>query len=336
MSTELIQRYELGELIGVGTVGTIYRATDRETGEVVALKKLNQQAAANRLIRERFRRETSILQRLRHPNIIAYKDSGSRDSILYYSMELVDGGTVKTLLELGGALPWPAVADLAVQLCSALQCAHNNGVIHRDLKPGNLFLTSQGQLKLGDFGIARDLTLHDLSEKGQTVGTHAYMAPEQIRGEQSLSDKADLYALGCCLFEMLTCRKPFIAATTKDLYEQHFKTTPRRVRELVPSCPVELDDLVAQLLSKSPEDRPFNARQVQARLLQSFGSKDGDSKLTDADEATDWLQRGHALLIDRIRNRHLGAPQAGVSWWRLLALAVIVVAVATAAFALKP
>ncbi|QDT09080.1 serine/threonine protein kinase [Planctomycetes bacterium K23_9] len=360
MSTELIDRYELGDTIGVGAAGIIHRATDRESGEVVALKTLNSHAAANPMIRARFRREINILQRLRHPNIIALKDAGGK-TVLYYSMELVDGGTVKSLLDNGGRLPWPVVADLGIQLCSALQCAHNNGVIHRDLKPGNLFLTSDGVLKLADFGIARDLTSQDLTEKGQTVGTHAYMAPEQIRGEQSVSEKADLYALGCCLFEMLTHRKPFLADNHRELYDQHLKVIPPRVSDFCRDCPPELDLLVDQLLSKTPDQRPFNARQVQAKLLQLFSSEQNqlpnpranglqstDSQrkdpLTenlpvDADSepqgTVDVREQGRQILIDRIRNPHLGSPQAAISWQRLVVVAAVVLAIAAAAFVLK-
>ena len=347
MATEIVQRYDLGEVVGIGAAGIIYRAVDKESGEVVALKKLNAQAAADSMIRGRFRREINLLQRLRHPNIISLKSTGSGHDELFYTMELVNGGTVKSLLDSGGLLPWEVVVDLGVQLCSALQCAHNNGVIHRDLKPGNFFLTREGELKLGDFGIARDLSSRDLTEKGQTVGTHAYMAPEQIRGEATVSDKADLYALGCCLFEMLVCRKVFRADSQRELQDDHLNSLPPRVRDLRPDCPAELDELINQLLNKSPEDRPFNARQVQAKLLQilhdhasellaqSQPADDAETKTTDREEIQSIHEQSRELLVQRILNPHLGAPQEAVSWARLAVLAAIVLTLAGAAFLFK-
>ena len=188
--------YEIGSVLGVGTVGTILAAVHRQTGEQVAIKRLHPGVSRDPLIRARFRREMLVLQRLDHPNIVRYLGGGEDDGSLFYAMELVDGGTVKDLLQARGAMEWPVVAEIAKQVCSALQCAHNNGVIHRDLKPGNLFLTKEGEVKLGDFGIARDLKGKDISASGMTVGTRAYMAPEQITGDASVSGKADLYSLG--------------------------------------------------------------------------------------------------------------------------------------------
>ncbi len=150
--------YEVGETLGVGTVGTIYAAIERKTGEHVAIKKLHPGVSQDALIRARFRREMLGPRAVWIiPTSFATTAVARMTAQLFYVMELVDGGTVKDLLEINGALPWPVVAEIAKQVCSALQCAHNHGVIHRDLKPGNLFLTRDGEVKLGDFGIARDL-----------------------------------------------------------------------------------------------------------------------------------------------------------------------------------
>jgi serine/threonine protein kinase len=286
MPSSSLADYELGDVIGVGTVGTIYLGVHRADGTRVAIKKLHASVCKDPLIRARFQREMSVLERLRHKNIVGYHGGGRDDNTLYYVMEVVDGGTVKEILEATGALPWPAVVELGIQICSALQWAHNHGVIHRDLKPGNLFLTRQAELKLGDFGIARDLTRSNLTAEGFTVGTHAYMAPEQIRGESSISGKVDLYALGCCLFEMLTARKPFQGENYAQLFDQHIKHPPPAVRDLCPDCPEELSKLIQQLLGKDASDRPFNARQVQAALLKMQESAP---------------QTGHAILIERIK-----------------------------------
>ena len=308
--------YELRDVLGVGTVGTIYLGVHRETGEQVAVKKLHARVSKDPLIRARFKREMTVLERVRHPNIVRYLGGGRDEDSLCYIMEVVDGGTVKELLESAGPLPTLSVIDLGIQVCSALQWAHNHGVIHRDLKPGNLFLTRTGALKLGDFGIARDLTRSDLTADGFTVGTHAYMSPEQITGDSSISGKTDLYALGCCLFEMLSGRKPFLGENYAQLFEQHLKQRPPSLIKMGVDCPPELDDLVTQLLAKDPDDRPFNARLVQATLLQLLeGHK----------------EEAREQLVVRIERLTTPAMAAEVSWQKLAFMAVIFIAIGVTA-----
>ncbi|WP_182867865.1 serine/threonine protein kinase [Rhodopirellula sp. JC639] len=315
--------YELGDILGVGTVGTIYRATEKETGQSVALKKLHPKVSQNTLIRARFKREMMILEKLRHPSIVQYFGGGrvDEDQGLFYAMEVVSGGTVADLLEFGGPLPWTVVVEITRQICSALQCAHNIGIVHRDLKPSNLFLTPEGEVKLGDFGIARDLTAGDLTSAGITVGTHAYMAPEQIRGEQSVSGKADLYALGCCMFEMLTGRKVFLSDDYAKLFDQHLKSKPPSVRDFV-DCPEAIDKVIEQLLAKSPDDRPFNARRVQAMMMEAARSYNSGEKAGDPDNPV--FEAGRNELVRRIRAR-LDPMENTVSGPRL-AIAVAVLA----------
>ncbi len=335
MSSPQIADYELGEILGVGTVGTIYKAVSKLSGESVAIKKLHPGVSSDKLIRARFRREMTILERLSHPNIIAYHGGGETgDGQLYYVMELVEGGTLGELIESHGRLDWRVVVDVARQVCSALQCAHNHGVIHRDLKPGNLFVTKTGIVKLGDFGIARDLTASDLTSTGLTVGTHAYMSPEQIKGDAMISGKADLYALGCCLFEMLTARKPFTGDNFALLFEQHLNAPPPHARSVVPDCPEELDEIIVALLSKDPNARPFNARKVQGVMLE-LGEKHnlrGDtpnlsatSESHVADVAADLLtEKGRQILQQQISERLQGQTNPEVSWTRLAVVAALI------------
>ena len=320
-----ISDYEIGEIRGVGTVGTIYEAVVRETGERVAIKKLHPGISQDPLIRSRFRREMLVLERLQHPHIVQYLGRGEDDGLLFYVMELVDGGTLKGLLRSTGSFSWTVVVEIARQICSALQCAHNHGVIHRDLKPGNLFLNRQGEVKLGDFGIARDLHGSDITASGMTVGTHAYMAPEQITGDQSVSGKADLYSLGCCLFEMLVGRTPFQGDNFAQLFEQHLRSEPPHVRDFVATCPVELDDVIHRLLAKDPEDRPFNARQVQGVMLKldETLSSGGASETVEADVAADHVStRGQELLKKEIA-REMGTASVAISWPKILVLLVV-------------
>ncbi len=319
--------YQLGAALGMGTVGTIYTATEKASGRIVAIKRLHPAVSRDPLISARFKREMTILERLRHPNIIAYYGGGTDDQgNLFYVMELVEGGSVKELIQSSGALPWQIVVNCGTQICSALQCAHNHGVIHRDLKPANLFLTRDGVLKLGDFGIARDLTASELTATGLTVGTHAYMAPEQITGDVNLSGKADLYALGCCLYEMLTAQKPFQAETFPQLFEQHLRATPPVPSNIAIGSPRELDEVIVSLLAKRPEDRPFNARKVQGMMLQiaekyhiddsSKSSLKNDTKKdVSASQVTDVGQR----MLKRHIEARLGTSQrAEVSMAKVL------------------
>ena len=338
--------YEIGDILGTGTVGTIYAAIRQSDREQVAIKRLHPGVSNDPNIRARFEREMLILHRLRHPNIIRYDGGGITEGHLFYVMELVDGGTVKELLERSGQIQWPVVVELARQVCSALQCAHNHGVIHRDLKPGNLFLNRQGELKLGDFGIARDQHNSDLTSSGMTVGTHAYMAPEQITGDERISGKADLYALGCCIYEMLAGQKVFGGENFAQLFEQHLHREPPSVRDIVPECPPELDEIILQLLAKDPEQRPFNARSVQGVMIElennrmkSAGDPSGladstGSTTTETAPPSDSLDEdvgaqtvdGRMLLQQQISKR-IDAENPTVSWGRLAAILVVVAVV---------
>lgn len=336
-----IADYEIGKVLGVGTVGTIYRATDRRDGMPVAIKILHPTVSQDRLIRARFRREMLILDRLNHPNIVRCFGGGEEGGHLYYAMELVDGGTVKELLKFQGPFAWPVVIEIARQICSALQFAHNHGVVHRDLKPGNLFLTSEGDIKLGDFGIARDLEGSDLTANGMMVGTHAYMAPEQIAGDRTLSGKADLYALGCCLFEMLVGRTPFVGDNYQKLFEQHMRAEPPRLRDHVKDCPAELEDIICKLLAKSPDERPFNARQVQAVMLRLADTHRGDDPsdhepVRGGGAAPDIgagqvLHSGRDILRQKIDDRLSGHSKVEITWRDLGMMVAAIAAVIVAA-----
>lgn len=332
--------FRLGATLGVGTVGTIYAATNKATGQQVALKQLHPGVSSDPLIRSRFKREMTILDRLVHPNIIRFYGGGENEGLLFYVMELVAGGSVRDLLLSNGPLRWPAVVSCIQQICSALQCAHNHGVIHRDLKPGNLFLTPGGQVKLGDFGIARDVTAAALTSEGLTVGTHAYMAPEQITGKSYISGKADLYALGCCAYEMLTGQKPFHGENFAQLFEQHLHAQPPRVRTRVPDCPQPLDDVVDQMLAKEPERRPFNARQIQGVMLEIMehnklsqpsdrSAPQAQNKDVSAAEARD---RGREQLANRVQARLRSGHDRNISWpvFALIAACIVIVILLTA------
>ncbi|QDS86762.1 Serine/threonine-protein kinase PknJ [Rosistilla ulvae] len=329
-----LEDLQLGTTIGVGTVGTICDATDPADGARYAVKILHPAVSRDPLIRARFEREMEILQRMSHRNIIEYYGGGEHDDQLYYVMELVDGGSVKELFHGGQCLTWQEVVSLTIQICSALQYAHNHGVIHRDIKPANIFLTSDGTVKLGDFGIARDLNNSDLTGAGMTVGTHAYMAPEQITGETTITGKVDLYALGCCLYEMLTGEKAFSGDNFMQLFEAHLHGTPPRVRDRIPGCPAAFDEIIAQLLEKDPEKRPFNARHVQGVMLEIAAEHNVEESIlanakSEAGQRTDVgaetaLGIGQNRLRDRIRRSTHGLERPEASLPVMLAIVAFV------------
>jgi serine/threonine-protein kinase len=271
MLTRVFGPFNLVEPVGTGGMGVVYRAIYRKNGRVTAVKLLATHLSENAKLVARFEQEMRILERLDHPNITKYYGGGKIKGQHFYAMKFMEGGTLAHLLERRGPLPWEQVVDFGIQICDALDYAHSNGIIHRDLKPANLFLGEDDglgheQLVLGDFGIARDLDGESITATGSTVGTYAYMAPEQINLKQAISSKTDLYALGCVMFEMLTGRTPFISEAPGDLMLQHLNEEPPSVRALAFDCPVWLEDIIQQLLAKNAQDRPYDAAHVKMTL----------------------------------------------------------------------
>ena len=188
-------------------MGVVYRGTDVNRNRPVAVKVVSGEIAQGGKVQKRFEREAEILQQFRHPSIVRFLGYGKFRGTYYIAMEFIQGITLEKLINDSGPLPWREVVDLAIQICDALHYAHERGVVHRDLKPSNLMVTEDRKVKLTDFGIAKDLdATTELTATGRTLGTAAYMAPEQIRGTPAVSHKTDLYALGVVLYQMLTGR----------------------------------------------------------------------------------------------------------------------------------
>ncbi|WP_405980225.1 WD40 repeat domain-containing serine/threonine protein kinase [Streptomyces sp. NBC_00158] len=264
---QLAGRYRLVERLGQGGIGEVWRAQDAELDRAVAVKVLLEFDASEELL-GRFRREASIGARLQHPGITVVHDIGRHGDRLFMVMELLEGQDLSRLLARtpGVGLPLPQVLDLALQTAEALSAAHAQKVVHRDLKPGNLFLLSDGRLKICDFGIARtaDAT-GGLTVTGRVFGTPSYMAPEQWRGEH-VDGSCDLYALGCVLYALLTGAPPF-AGTEQAwvLMRMHLEEAPPALGTVRADLPPALVELVDALLAKEPDDRP-DALAVADRL----------------------------------------------------------------------
>ena len=266
MTQRMIGPFEVGDRIGVGGMGIVYRATYTKNGAQVALKILSPDLSETESLQRRFEREVSILKKLQHPHIVRYYGGGKFGTQRFYAMELVTGGSVEDLLKQKKKLPWEQSLDIAMQVAKALEHAHEAGVIHRDLKPANLLLTKDGTVKLTDFGIARDTTATALTAAGKTVGTYAYMAPEQIRGKPPVDKKTDLYALGCVLFELISGETPFQSENQGEMLMMHLQEEPTRITSLVPDCPMFVEEFIFHLLEKDPQDRPFDALDVQTKI----------------------------------------------------------------------
>lgn len=258
--------FVLEQKLGVGGMGIVYRATYTKDGTTVALKVLSPGVSGNPQVVARFEREMAILKRMRHPHIVPYFGGGRSNGQNYFAMAYMPGGSVEQLVKKRGQLPWEEAFEILKEVAQALEYAHSKGIIHRDLKPANLFLCEDHHVKLGDFGIARDSDATALTAAGKTVGTYAYMAPEQIAGRPPISNRTDLYALGCVGFELLTGRPPFIAETPAEMLFGHLNQQPPKVREFAISCPLQLEEVIDRLLAKDPEDRYFDALAVQVAL----------------------------------------------------------------------
>ena len=232
------ERYRLDRPLGRGGMATVYLARDTELDRPVAVKVLD---AADEGLRERFVREARLAARLSHPNVVGVFDAGEDGGRPYIVMEHVEGETVAELLARRGRLPPEEARGLAVQAARGLAHAHAAGLVHRDIKPQNLLLREDGTLKIADFGIARATEDTSLTQPGTVLGTAAYLAPEQARGERA-TPASDVYSLGAVLYELLTGKPP--------------AETPAPVRELAPEVPRELEDVVMRSLARNPSYRP--------------------------------------------------------------------------------
>lgn len=251
-------RYRLERALGHGGMASVYVARDTGLDRAVAVKLLAENLAGDDELRKRFLREARLAARLSHPNVVNIFDAGEDDGRPYIVMELVEG---ETLAERGRARA-EEVRSLALQAARGLAHAHAAGLVHRDIKPGNLLLRSDGTLKIADFGIARAAETTALTQAGTVLGTAAYLAPEQALGEE-VTPAADVYSLGAVLYELLTGRPPFEFDSLADLAEKQRAMAIAPVRELAPDVPRDLEDLVMRCLARNRSYRPTSAELVQ-------------------------------------------------------------------------
>jgi TolB-like protein/tetratricopeptide (TPR) repeat protein len=275
-------RYAVERELGRGGMATVYLARDLRHDRTVAVKVL-QRDVVPAVAAERFLREITLAAGLTHPHVLGVHDSGEADGLLYFVMPYVEGETLRAHLARGGALPVSEAVRLLRELAGALAYAHGRGVVHRDLKPENVLL-SDGHAVIADFGIAKALatvtqgatvTATDLTMAGVALGTPAYMAPEQVLGDQGIDHRADLYALGIIAYEVLTGAHPFDARSPQTMLSAHLTAPPKSLAARNPSVPPGLDRLVMQLLAKDPAGRPSSA-EVVLRALDDTAARFGE------------------------------------------------------------
>ena len=262
-STERIGRYQVIERIGRGAMGVVYRAHDDVMGRDVALKVLMADLEDDPEVRTRFHREAEAAARLSHPNIITIFDVGEDGERFFIVMELLSGTTLKELMKSPERVRPEYKLDLMIQACAGLRAAHNASICHRDVKPGNLFVRSDGLLKILDFGVAR-VASSSMTAAGFVVGTPDYMSPEQARGDE-VDGRSDIFSLGAVFYFMLTGKKPFPATQLPVLFRQIQSDQPTPIAAT--EAPADLIALIMKALAKKPEERFQNCQEMMHDLM---------------------------------------------------------------------
>jgi len=271
IGTVLSDRYEITEKIGSGGSADVYLANDLKLRRKVAIKVLSRFYASDRSFVVRFKKEAQILAKLNDPNIVSIFDWGQFDNSYFICMEYVEGLSLAEIIEKQGIIKPITAAKYSIQICNALEVAHKNNLIHRDIKPQNIIVTSDGTVKITDFGIAKSL-LEDSTKTLNILGTSYYISPEQAQGK-TLSYSTDLYSLGIVLYEMLTADVPFRGENSIEISLKHINETPIKPSILVPEIPKQIDQIVMKCLNKDPDKRYESASELKSDLINFLRGK---------------------------------------------------------------
>ncbi|MBD5477181.1 MAG: Stk1 family PASTA domain-containing Ser/Thr kinase [Lachnospiraceae bacterium] len=275
-------RYEILEKIGTGGMSDVYKAKDHKLNRFVAVKVLKQEFGENANFVSKFRIEAQAAAGLMHPNIVNVYDVGEEGGIHYIVMELVDGITLKKYIEKKARLSVKEAISIAIQVSMGIEAAHNNHIIHRDIKPQNIIISKEGKVKVTDFGIAKAATSNTITSN--VMGSVHYTSPEQARGGYS-DEKSDIYSLGITMFEMLTGRVPFNGETTVAIAIKHIQEEMPSPRDYVSEIPISVEQIVCKCCQKSPDRRYQSMAELVADLKQSLINPDEDFvKVVDPDE----------------------------------------------------
>jgi eukaryotic-like serine/threonine-protein kinase len=269
------RRYELDGIVGRGGMAEVFRARDIRLDRVVAVKTLREDLARDATFQARFRREAQSAASLNHPSIVAVYDTGEDDDgpshVPYIVMEYVDGRTLRDLLRDDRRLLPERALEITDGVLRALDYSHRNGIVHRDIKPGNVMLTRNGEVKVMDFGIARAVSdaQATMTQTAQVIGTAQYLSPEQARGER-VDARSDLYSTGCLLYELLTGRPPFLGDSPVAIAYQHVRENPVPPSRLDPEIPAWADSIVLRAMAKDPADRYQSAADMRTDIQRAL------------------------------------------------------------------
>ena len=267
-------RYELLRKIGNGGMATVYRAKDHVLNRHVAVKILKDEFTTDEEFVKRFNTEATNVASLTHPNIVSVYDVGHEGDLYYIVMELIQGKTLKEIIVSDGKLSWKWSANVAIQIASALETAHRNNIIHRDIKPHNIIITEDGIAKVTDFGIAKSVSNSTITAFGTTLGSVHYFSPEHARG--GFTDaKSDIYSLGVVLYEMLTGKVPFDADTPVSVALKHMQEDPVEPRLINPEIPVAMNNIIMKAMKKDPNERYQSATEMLKDLSMALKNPDG-------------------------------------------------------------
>jgi eukaryotic-like serine/threonine-protein kinase len=320
-------RYRLERELGRGGMATVHLARDAELDRPVAVKVLAGHLSGDDDVRERFVREARMAAGLSHPNVVQVFDAGEEEGKLFIVMEYVRGATLADELARAGKLSPAAAVDLALQACAGLEHAHEAGLVHRDVKPGNLLLREDGVLKITDFGIARAVEATQLTQVGSVLGTAAYLSPEQAAGEP-VTAATDIYGLGVVLYELLTGRTPYVIESVADLVQAHRGSAVTPVQELEPDVPEALETAVMKCLARNPAYRPESA----AALAHELAAASPESPTVPLPPASGVRATEVATLpLGRPAGRSSRTGTAGRSRWAAAVAAAVVLALAAVA-----
>ena len=265
----LINRYEIIEEIGKGGMDIVYKGKDLLLNRNVAIKILRKEFIHDEQFIKKFKRESQSAASLSHHNIVNIYDVGVEGDIHYIVMELVKGQTLKELIRKNVKLSWERSIRIAQQIASALEHAHKNHIIHRDIKPHNIILTEDGIVKVADFGIARAITSSTITQVEDTMGSVHYLSPEQARGG-FVNERSDLYSLGIVIYEMITGEVPFKGDTSVSVAIQHLQDEAKPPIEINSSIPIGLNNIILKLLNKNPDERYANATELISDLNRVY------------------------------------------------------------------
>jgi serine/threonine-protein kinase len=290
-------RYEITELIGVGGMAEVYKGVDVIDNKTVAIKILKKEFAENEEFLRRFRNESKAIAVLSHPNIVKIYDVGFSEKIQYIVMEYIDGITLKEYIEEERVLSWKDTVHFVIQILRALQHAHDKGIVHRDIKPQNIMMFTDGTIKVMDFGIAKFAREEGKTATDQAIGSVHYISPEQASGNVT-DAKSDIYSVGAMMYEMLTGRKPFDSDNPVAIAVMHMHDIPERPRQINPDIPDGLEEIVLRAMEKAPEDR----YQTTAEMISDIEAFKADPHITFGYYAEEGDESGQDMLDSSVEN----------------------------------